>query len=347
MCAMNRLKPTDFAQAMAKYLLEYLPDQKGLSQNTIQSYSDCLSLFLEFCEKELKIIREKLEIKNMSCEIVERFYLWLETEKKNTASTRNQRRVAINTFFKYLQYLNPGYVLLSQQIRSIPHKKDRRQTVQHLPMEAVEAILKQPNLNSHNGRRDFALLSLMYETAARVSEIARLRIGDIRFEKKGATVHLLGKGPKPRDVPIIADIADFLRKYIDEEGRYRPCQKQDPLFCNREKGFLTRAGITYVLHKYADDARSSAPELIPTQVYPHILRHSRSMHWLEAGVDLQYIKDLLGHADIATTEIYARLSVEKKRRLLEEVHPANYHSPQYPSWNEDKNLMEWLRGFQS
>jgi site-specific recombinase XerD len=344
---MNRTKPTDLAQTMAKYLLEYLPEQKGLSQSTIASYSDCLSLFLEFCESARGITREKLEIKDLNIDLVEHFYLWLEETKNNLPSTRNQRRIAVNAFFKYLQYRNPGHILLSQQIRSIPFKKDRRQTIQHLPIEAIEAILKQPNLNNRHGRRDFALLSLTYETAARVSEIANLTIGDIRFERKGTTVHLLGKGRKHREVPLISDVADFTRNYLAEEKYIRPCQKCDHVFCNRSKEPLTRAGIAHVLGKYADKARVTSPEIIPTRRSPHILRHSRAMHWLEAGIDLQYIKDLLGHADITTTEIYARLNVEAKRELLEKAHPTERPSPSYPSWNEDKKLMDWLRSYQS
>lgn len=344
---MNKTKPTDLAVMMAKYLLEYLPEQKGLSPNTIQSYSDCLTLFLEFCEEKLCIARDKLEIKDVNSDAVEQFYRWLTETKKNSSSTRNQRRIAINTFFKYLQYKNPGYVLLSQQIRSIPYKRDRQQTIQHLSFEAVQTILKQPNLNSCSGRRDFILLSLMYETAARVSEIVDLHIGDVRFEKSGATVHLLGKGRKQRDLPIIHDITDFLHSYLVEERRSRQCQSCDPLFCNRTKGPLTRAGITYILKKFADYARVAAPDLIPAQVYPHILRHSRAMHWLEAGIDLQHIRDFLGHADIKTTEIYARLSVEMKRKLLEKVHPTDQPTPQFPPWNGDKNLLDWLRSFQN
>jgi Site-specific recombinase XerD len=344
---MNRTKPTDFAQSLAKYLFEYLPEQKGLSVNTIQSYSDSMSLFLEFCEADLQMKREKLEIKDINLELVERFYLWLENVKGNSVATRNQRRVAINAFLKYLQQRNPGYVLLCQQICSIPNKPDKRQTIRHLPVKAVEEILRQPDLQCRGGRRDLALLSLMYETAARVSEIAALCVGNVRFEKKGATVRLLGKGRKAREVPIMTDVTDFLRSYLDEERHHRPCQKTDPLFCNRAQGALTRAGISYILGKYADVARQTTPDLIPEQIYPHILRHSRAMHWLEAGFDLQYIKDLLGHVDLATTEIYARLSVEMKRKLLEQAHPPDPQLPQYPSWTNDGNMMTWLQSFQA
>ena len=341
---MIRTKPTDFARALSNYLFDFLPVKKGLSENTIKSYSDALALFLRFCEKELGIKRESLEIKRLSRKTVEDYLDWLETEKNSSPATRNQRRIAMNTFFKYLQYENPGYVLLCQQVISIPKKVDRKQTVRHLPRAAIEEILKQPDLTTRSGRRDFAVLSLLYEAAARISEITDLHIGDLRFERNGAAVRLLGKGGKSRVVPLINDVAEFLRKYIDEESHYRSRDNYEPLFCNRAKTKLTRAGIAYILRKYVNEAKQKNPGLIGDRVYPHIFRHSRAMHWLEAGVDLQFIKDLLGHADLTTTEVYAQINTEMKRKILEEVHPVKSDT-KYPSWTDDCGLMDWLKGF--
>lgn len=343
---MSRTKPTDFARALSNYLFDFLPVKKGLSENTIKSYSDALALFLRFCETELGIKRESLEIKHLSRETVESYLDWLEKEKNSSSATRNQRRIAMNTFFKYLQYENPGYVLLCQQVLAIPKKVDRKQTIRHLPQEAIEAIFKQPDMTTRDGRRDFAILSLLYEAAARISEITDLHIGDLRFERNGAAVRLLGKGGKSRIVPLINDVAEFLRKYIDEESHYRSCNNEEPLFCNRSKSKLTRAGISYILRKYASEARQKSPSLIDVKVYPHIFRHSRAMHWLEAGVDLQFIKDLLGHADLKTTEVYAQINTEMKRKILEEVHPQKSDTnTKYPSWTDDCGLMDWLKAF--
>lgn len=99
---MNKVKPTDFAYALSDYFFNYLKVQKGLSENTIQSYNDAISIFLEYCEKEQHIRRKKIEIRHLNRELVEGFYEWLETEKGNTATTRNLRRAAINAFFRYL-----------------------------------------------------------------------------------------------------------------------------------------------------------------------------------------------------------------------------------------------------
>jgi len=341
---MSKSKTTDFACALSDFLLNYLPEQRGLSENTIKSYSDAFSLLFDFYESEFHIKRERLEIKDISIQKTEEFLNWLENKRNNSAGSRNQRSAALNSFFKYLQYKNPKYVLLFQQITSIPHKLVKQETIQHLTSEAIAAILKGPDLNTKSGRRDFAIISLMYETAARVSEIADLCIGDIRFERRGATIQLYGKGRKARVVPLITDVAIFLKQYLTDEEQHRPCSTNEPLFCNRVKDKLTRAGISYILRKYVDQARFSTSLSFPERVYPHILRRSRAMHWLEAGIDLQYIKDLMGHSDLSTTEVYARLNTEMKRKILEKVHPSKADIAS-PSWTDDRNLMDWLKGF--
>lgn len=339
------IKPTDFARALSNYFFEYLPHQKGLSENTIHSYRDAMSVFLSYCESERHLKREKMEIKDLDRKLVEDFLTWLELERGNSISTRDQRRIAMNTFFKYLQYENPEHVLLCQTVCSIPKKAHPKQTIQHLHVDGIKAILKQPDQQKHSGRRDLTLLSLMYESGARISEIADLRIGDLHLDKKGGIVHLHGKGKKVRAVPLTTDISSMLRVYLQGERKYRACMKDEPLFCNRYKEKLTRAGISYIFHKYADAARDTAPNLFPVKVYPHIFRHSRAMHWLEAGIDLQYIKDLLGHAELITTEVYAHLNTEMKRKILESTRPLEHSPVDYSSWTEDKSLMGWLESF--
>ena len=108
---------------------------------------------------------------------------------------------------------------------------------------------------------------------------------------------------------------------------------------------MTRGGVYYIVQKYVALAQQKTPELFPVQVHPHVFRHSKAMHWLEAGVDLQYIKDLLGHSDIKTTEVYARLNLKMKQKLLEEFHPQE-SAGQQTSWTDDDNLMRWLAHLQ-
>lgn len=342
---MRKTKPTDFSMALADYLFVFLPTQKGLSENTIRSYSDTLELFLRFLENEREIKREHLEISHISRPVVEDFLTWLETERGSSASTRNQRRVALNGFFRYLQYRNPGYVLLCQQILSIPKKIGPRKNVEHISMETVAEILKQPDLSTRIGKRDFALLTLLYESAARVSEITNLRVGDFQVDKHhGAAIRLYGKGRKVRTIPLTEPVSRILQEYLKCESRLRLCGKDEPLFCNRSGRSLTRAGIAYILRKYAEMAQAGAPDAGAAKIHPHMLRHSRAVHWLEARIDLQHIKHLLGHADLKTTEVYAQINVEMKRKMLENLHcESSAPACEDTSWTADHNLMGWLK----
>ncbi len=117
-----------------------------------------------------------------------------------------------------------------------------------------------------------------------------------------------------------------------------------PLFRNRSGQKMTRAGVTYILGKYANSARKVSPGAFPDTLSPHCLRHSKAMHLLQEGVNLIYIRDLLGHTDIRTTEIYARADSEAKRTALEKASPIK-DSPQFPSWTEDDALLSWLQNF--
>lgn len=342
---MSKRKPTLFAKVLSSYFFDYLPVQKGLSPNTIQSYQDSIAVFLEYCETECHLKREHLEVEMLTRQLIESFLEWLETEKHNSVATRNQRKTALSSFFKYLQYEQPQYVFLYQQISGIPRKSSEKQIVQHISVDAVKKILEQPNLKTRQGRRDFAILSFMYESAARVSELTGVQICDIDLTKGKGVVHLRGKGRKFRDVPIVSPLTEILKSYLTEERRYRQCNLSDPLFVNRDQQKLTRSGIFYIFKKHAQTAQRFAPELFSNSVHPHVFRHSRAMHWLESGVDLQYIKDLLGHTDLKTTEIYAQLNVEMKRKILETAHPQTEKNPLQSSWANDKKLMLWLQGF--
>lgn len=344
---MNKMKPTDFALALSSYFFDYLQDQMGLSDNTIQSYTDTINGFLDYCEKEHDMRRERMEIADLSRELVEGFLDWLETRKGNGISTRNQRRAAMNTFLRYLQYKHPKHILLCQSILSIPQKKTSKQATQYLPPEAVEEILRQPDLSTRKGRRHHALISLLYESAARVSEICDLCVKDVFLEKGGGVVHLHGKGNKYRSVPLASEITRILKNYLDEEGPHRSFSSDMPFFCNNKGEKLTRMGLTYVFQKYVAMARANNASLFPDKVHPHIFQHSRAMHWLKAGIDLEYIRDLLGHADIATTEIYARLDIDMKRRMLEKVHSAAKQEATDPSWTDDRDLLSWLANFRT
>ena len=258
------------------------------------------------------------------------FLNWLETDRGNSFSTRNQRLAALHAFCRYLMTETPCHMALLQKNLSIPFKKYAKPQLGYLSAADMTEILSKPDLKTADGRRDLAILSLLYDSGARVSELVNLRVRDVRLDEF-PTVTLNGKGQKIRYVPIMSKTAELLRKYTAENYLNKPDRLDNPLFVNRQKQKLTRAGIAYILNKYADGR----------DVSPHILRHTKAMHLLQSGVNIVFIRDILGHASIETTDIYARADAEMKRKAIEKL--AAQVTPDIPDWRSDNALINWLK----
>lgn len=335
------MNPTCFARYMSKYLTEYLPGIQGVSYNTIASKRDAYILLLKYLDDTQNIKAEDVDIPLLSRETIIKYLEWLEKSRGSSVSTRNIRLAAIKSLFSYIQTQTPDYIYQCQQILSIPRKKEPGHTLEYLTVEGIKSVLDAVEASSRTGLRDLTLLSLMYDSAARVQEIADLSVNDFRAEKP-STLRLTGKGSKTRIVPLMSTTSDLVSKYI---SIYHPSYRGEynvPLFSNRKKEKLTRAGIAYILKKYVKIAREKQPDLIPETVSPHGLRHSKSMHMLQAGVPLIYIRDFLGHSEISTTEIYARCDSEQKRKAIENTCPSITKS-ETPMWQKDTSLLGWLQ----
>ena len=335
------MKPTDLSYHLTKYLSTYLPGTRGLSSNTISSRRDAFALLLGFCRDIKKIPVEKVQIQTLSATLIADFLDWLEKEHGNCASTRNQRLTSIKAFFKYLQSETLEHLLLCQQIMSMQLKKAKTENIEYLALDGIKAILDSVDSTTRCGRRNLLLLSFLYDSGARVQELADLTAGDIRLQKPG-TIRLTGKGRKTRIVPMMEPTAKLIKQYLSENNLDGAPQKQYPLFCNRSGQKFTRAGISYVLKQYVDLARESHPSLIPDVVSPHSFRHSKAMHMLQAGVPLIYIRDFLGHEEISTTEVYARCDGKMKREAFESAY-SEVHSDKLPVWQQDDTLLSWLK----
>ena len=336
------MKPTDFAVQLSRYLGSYLPGQSGYSTNTVCSYRDTFTLFLRFCRDERHLPPQKLTLACIDRHLIEAFLQWLETDRACSAATRNIRLAAIHAFYKYLQIEAPHMLDRCQDILSIPYKKAQQKIMSYLTLDETQTLLSQPDACSPSGRRDLTLLCLLYDTGARVQELADLKVGDVRFSSP-TVIRLTGKGRKSRLVPIMVRTEKLLRTYLEEYDPDYTAHAGYPLFCNRDGRKLTRAGIAYILKKYVSQARANGGIPIQTTVSPHVLRHSKAMHLLQSGVNLVYIRDLLGHADISTTEIYARADEQLKRKALLEAYPSPSPEPETPAWQKDNDLLSWLK----
>jgi len=335
------MKPTDFAYSLKIYLSKYLPGIYGASSNTIQSYRDTFSLLIKYCTLEKNISTEKLTLNRIDRKLIEAFLFWIETERQCCISTRNQRLSAIHAFFKQLQLERPHALYQYQQILSIPMKKAKKKSIDYLSLDAVKKLLEIPSKTTRSGRRDLVLLSLLYDSGARVQEIADLQVADVRLQIP-ATIRITGKGKKTRIVPLMNPMVNLIKHYL-EENRLRVIKNnQHPLFKNRSGQKLTRSGIAYILKKHFNKAKEKYNEYFPESISPHIIRHSKAMHLLQSGVNLIYIRDLLGHATIETTEIYAKADSSMKRKALEKT-CSNTLTDEIPEWHQNSKLLDWLQ----
>lgn len=337
------MKPTDFSRHSTNFLSRYLPGERGMSPHTITSYKFTFILFISFIEKKRKISVCKLELSDITKQTVVEFLDWLQSERNCSSATRNVRLAALHSFFRYLQYQQPEHMEEWQRILSIKVKKTQKLSVTYLSVDGIKLLLKQPDMSTGKGRRDLAMLVLMYDCAARVQEIIDVEPSSIRLDRP-YTIRIIGKGNKVRIVPMMEEGVAHIKRYMDENNLFRIHLRTSPLFYNSRKEKLTRAGVNGIIKKYADMAREKNPALIPDKISCHSFRHSKAMHLLQAGVNLVYIRDFLGHESVQTTEIYARADSKQKREAIEKAY-VNVIDKETPAWIENNDLLQWLKGF--
>ena len=337
------MKPTDFSKSLTDFLTKYLPGERGMSHNTISSYRVTFILFITFMEEQKKVKIEKLILKDFTKEYIVEFLDWLQSERNCSDSTRNVRLAALHSFFRFLQYEIPEYLNEWQRILSIKVKKTEKGTINYLTLDGIKLLLQQPDPSTRKGLRDLALFALMYDSAARVREIIDLTPSRLRLNKP-YTIKLIGKGNKARIVPLMDQEVVHLKRYMEINKLLENNVNLNPLFYNSRKEKLTRAGVHHILQCYAKMARDKDPKLIPDKISCHVLRHSKAMHLQQAGVNLVYIRDILGHESVVTTELYARVDSKQKREAIEKAY-VDVVTKEAPVWPENDNLLEWLKGF--
>lgn len=328
---------TDFAKLINDYFVKYLTEQKGSGRNTLKTYRDAFVQLLEFMHEKKKICADKIEVSSFNYNIINEFLDYLEKEKGVSVSTRNNRLAAIKSFFKYAGYHEPKYLNVASDIRQISKKRTESKPMNYLSINAMEHLLKSFDKNGHKELRCFCIVLLLYESGARVSELCDIHKYDLRLEKP-YTVVLHGKGDKIRSVPLDGLVIDTLRTYIKAYN----VAYNDHLFFNSRKERLTREGVNYILNKYFERARLQNSELYPPAISAHCLRHTKAMHLLENGVNLIYIRDILGHTSVVTTEIYSKANPEIKRKHLEKASEALNIELDYTQEEADE-LLTWLR----
>lgn len=337
------MKATDFSRYLSDYLTQYLPVECGVSSNTVKTYSITFAILLRYLKAEEGLSPDRLCLKDITKARVIAFLDWLQQERNCSASTRNARLATLHSFFRYIQYRDMQGMQVWQEILSIRFKKTTSPEMAYLTTGAMKLLLMQPDITTRRGRRDLALLGLLYDSAARVQELADLTPSDFRFEAT-TTVRLKGKGNKSRVVPLSESQVKNLMNYMQEHQLLEPYANVYPLFSNPHNGKLSRAAILGIVKKYTAMARRVNPA-IPEGISCHSFRHSKAMHMLEADINLVYIRDFLGHSSTTTTEIYARASTQKKLESLKKIN-SSIVTDRKTSWQKDGELLGWLKEMQ-
>ena len=328
-----------FSYHVTKYFAEYLPLHLGVAENTRKSYRDTFVQMLEYFEQERKIPPGKIALGTLGADAIEGFLLYLETANGVGVSTRNQRLAAIHSFVKYLMKKEPSCFEQCADILSLPFKKCPPPVMAWLSVREMEILFSIPDANSKKGIRDLAVLTVLYETGSRVQELIDLTVAHLHLDSSCPSVDLRGKGNKLRHVPVREDVADILSKYLRV---FNIVENEAVVFTNNRGQKLTRAGVQYIMDKYINAAKLKHPDLFRQKYSNHSCRHSKSMHLLEAGVDLIYIRDFLGHSSVVTTERYAKTNPDIKRKIITENSLTEIVAVKYDDEKRD-DLLNWLK----
>lgn len=320
-------------QYVQNFFQDYLRVHRGMSSNTVLAYRDAIKLFMLFLTNFTGKNATKLTLEHLHADAVLAFLADIES-KGNSATTRNLRLSALRTFFVYLVTRDTLRAGQYQKIIAIPLKQASHPLMDYLTVDEVKAILQSIDETTSAGRRDYTLISLIYNTGARVQEICDLRVEDILDSPPSVIV--TGKGRKTRQVPLWSETATILKTYVkDRDPRER-------VFQNARGVPLTRFGIHHIIGVRLKAATTGCPGLAKKKVSPHTFRHTTAMHLLQSGVDLTVIKSWLGHVNIMTTHGYIEIDLEMKQKALAHCSSVNDGIKLNEMISQNNDLISWL-----
>jgi site-specific recombinase XerD len=341
-----KIKDATFFKTIRGFLTVYLPKQKCASPNTIKSYRETLNLLLKFLDEKKKIPIHKASFSDLGHKTIGDFLEWLEKSRKCSISTRNQRLMAIKSFFKYAVLVDATQASFQVEMQKVPMKKSPSTIVEYLSQEGLKLLLSQPNAKNDRGLRDQVLMILMYDAALRCQEILDIKVQDIDLNTVSPSILVTGKGRKMRSVPITAKSAEHIKYYMQ---KFHPQQvecQNDYLFytiLHQERRQMSCDNVARFIKQYGKSARKKCRD-IPENVHPHQLRHTRAIHLYRSGMPLPILAEFLGHADISTTQIYAYADTEMKRMAIKKAKGEELIDVPEAVWQTDEETIKRLYG---
>ena len=331
------MKNNDLANLINSFFSSYLKNERKYSDNTYLGYLNVISQLINYLEKHIKKKRYEITIDDFTRDNILSFLDYIETTNNCVEKTRNHHLTVIKSFFKYVQTINPIYIERFLEIDSIKKKKEEKKTIDYLTIEELEAVLSQCDLKSKSGYKHFVLMSLLYETACRVSELINIKINDINF-CNNSYIKVLGKGNKERIIYISKNMVEILEKYIKKFNI-----SDGYLFLNNSSRQYTRFGINKIVEKYVNLSKENHESLNNKNITPHSFRHSKAIHFLQNGTSLPVIQKFLGHNQIQTTEMYLDITNETVIDTINNLaNLIDYNKSEECIWKGNKDLIELL-----
>ena len=333
----------EFFHHVRTWLTVYLPRARRLSPHTIRSYKTALNTLLAYLRETRHLHLADITFETINHTSIAGFVTWLLDTKHLAPSSANQRLAAIKSFLSYCAGEDPALVAIWLDVKHVRPVRVPGHPPDALSMPAIEALIRAPGQNTSRGLRDTTIILLTFDAAARIQEVLDLALADIDTTPGRGRVTLTGKGRKTRIIPIMDKTGRHLEQYLElfHPGArvpgalffytIRPGQHQP----------MSQDNVSYLLNKHADTARKDYPE-IPERIHAHQPRHARAMQMLRAGVPLPHIKEFLGHANIATTSIYASADNQMIREAIQKI--ASTTPEPAPIWKGDNDLILRLAG---
>jgi site-specific recombinase XerD len=324
------------------FFIDYLTAQKGLRPLSIKSYRDTMRLFLQFISTNLRRKITRLSFQDLTVMQVKEFLSYLEGDRKNHIGTRNHRLIILHTFFGYVAARIPEMLPVCEQVGAIPMKRVSPPQIFFLEREDISALFRRLPSKGRYALRDRALFLTLYNTGARVQEIADLRRENLELGTS-PRVRLHGKGDKWRVCPLWQETADLLKALLLQKSSDNV--SDGTVFCSQNRKPLTRFGIYKIVRRYTDSIPRKNEAAPQRHVSPHIFRHTAAVHLLESGVEMNVIRNWLGHVSLETTNRYAEITTRMKEAALRICEPKNNSDagyPRKPIWREDSTLLSWL-----
>ena len=296
---------------------------RQVSTNTVATYRDCLNNYIDYLECVERINRKKITFDCFDKVILKRYQAWMIEERNLSPKTCNLRMTAIRGLLEYASQENLWLMPKYTDACNIVGVKTENHAIEYLEPDELSSLLAAPSGSSKSDRRNSMILTFMYDTAARVSEVRKVRLSDLHLDAKVPYVTLLGKGRKYRNIPLVEKTILHLRRYLKD---FHGCDmKADiPLFYAKSHGELHQLSsdsFEKMIKRYAEKCRTEGLPM-PDNVHCHMLRKTRAMDLYREGIPLSHIQQLLGHENISTTSgFYAFVTLDVIAEALEAVSP--------------------------